>query len=277
MIEEDTQSSPGQSRSSLVATGVDPFAAVATEQADVPRAIAVAARPIGPASPGRVSLRGATRTYGTGATAIQALDRVDLDIAPGEYVVLTGPSGSGKTTLLNAIGGIDRLTAGSVVVDGVEVGRLDQRELTTFRRDHVSFVFQLYNLVPTLTALENVQLIAALTGGGSDRAAAALDAVGLADRCDRFPSELSGGEQQRVAVARALAKDTPLLLCDEPTGALDQASGRQILALIDELHRTHGRTVILVTHDESVAARGDRVVRMVDGRVVHDTARASEP
>jgi putative ABC transport system ATP-binding protein len=218
-----------------------------------------------------VRLRGATRTFGSGETAVNALNQIDLDIAPGQYVVLTGPSGSGKTTLLNAVGGIEALTSGTARVDGATIGGLESRELTEFRRDHVAFVFQLYNLVPTLTALENVQLIAELTGGDRERSVTALTAVGLAEHLDRFPSALSGGQQQRVAVARALVKDTPLLLCDEPTGALDQASGEQILGLIDELHQSHGRTIILVTHDEGIARRADRLIRLVDGRIVRDS------
>ena len=229
--------------------------------------------PTGQSSPPMVRLRGATRTFGSGATAVDALNQIDLDIAPGQYVVLTGPSGSGKTTLLNAVGGIETLTSGTATVDGATLGGLESKELTEFRRDHVAFVFQLYNLVPTLTALENVQLIAELTGGGRTRATAALTAVGLAEHIDRFPSELSGGQQQRVAVARALAKESSVLLCDEPTGALDQASGRQILELIDELHERHGRTIILVTHDQSIAHRADRVIQMVDGRIVEDTVQ----
>lgn len=227
-----------------------------------------------------VRLRAATRTYGEGPTAVHALDHVDLDITPGQYVVLLGPSGSGKTTLLNIIGGIDTLTSGSVEVAGSAIAGLDRHQLTDFRRDHVAFVFQLYNLVPTLTALENVQLIGELTGGGRERAETALHAVGLGDHLDRFPSELSGGQQQRVAVARALAKETPVLLCDEPTGALDQASGRQVLDLLGELHRDHGRTIVLVTHDPTIATRADRVIRMLDGGIdadeINHTATAEQ-
>lgn len=226
------------------------------------------------ASASMVRLRVATRTYGDGATAVHALNQIDLDITAGQYVVLLGPSGSGKTTLLNAIGGIDTLTSGAVEVDGAPIGGLQGPQLTEFRRAHVAFIFQLYNLVPTLTALENVQLIAELTGGGRDRSAAALTSVGLGEHLDRFPSELSGGQQQRVAVARALAKETPVLLCDEPTGALDQTSGQHVLDLIDELHQ-NGRTIILVTHDESIAARADRVIRMVDGRIADDAKNGS--
>ncbi len=218
-----------------------------------------------------IRLRDARRTYGEGPTTVHALDGIDLDIQAGQYVVLLGPSGSGKTTLLNVIGGIDTPTDGSVAVAGEEVRDLGRRRLTDFRRHHVAFIFQLYNLVPTLTAVENVQLIAELTGGGRSEAEAALRSVGLGAELDRFPSELSGGQQQRVAVARALAKNTPVLLCDEPTGALDQASGLQVLDLLDTLHRDHGRTIVLVTHDESIASRADRVIRMVDGRIARDT------
>ncbi len=217
-----------------------------------------------------VCLRTATRTYGEGPTLVKALDEVDLDIGAGQYVVLLGPSGSGKTTMLNAIGGIDTLTSGSVEVNGTLIGSLGRQELTEFRRINVAFIFQLYNLVPTLTALENVQLIAELTGGGRPKATEALGAVGLGDLLDRFPSELSGGQQQRVAVARALAKETPVLLCDEPTGALDQVAGHQVLDLLDELNEDHGRTIILVTHDAAIATRADRVITMVDGRVRSD-------
>ncbi|MDH3683120.1 MAG: ABC transporter ATP-binding protein [Acidimicrobiia bacterium] len=224
-----------------------------------------------------VRLRSATRTYGEGATLVRALDRVDLDIAAGQYVVLLGPSGSGKTTLLNIIGGIDTLTSGTVEVNGSVVEDLDRQQLTEFRRANVAFIFQLYNLVPTLTAVENVQLIAELTGGGRERSVAALAAVGLGDHIERFPSELSGGQQQRVAVARALAKDCPVLLCDEPTGALDQASGQQVLDLLGELNREHSRTVVLVTHDETIAERADRVIHMIDGRVDGDRAGAGAP
>jgi putative ABC transport system ATP-binding protein len=218
-------------------------------------------------------LERATRTFGQGETAVDALHNLDLEIAAGEYVVLLGPSGSGKTTLLNVVGGIDSLTSGRVVVDGIDLTGLGRAELTEFRRAHVAFVFQLYNLVPTLTAVENVQLVAELTGGDRRRAAAALASVGLSEHLDRFPSELSGGQQQRVAVARALAKEAPLLLCDEPTGSLDQESGRQVLDLLDTVC-DGGRTVVLVTHDESITDRASRVVRMVDGRVVADSGLA---
>jgi len=223
--------------------------------------------------PPLVSLEDVSRVYGEGETEIRALDGVDLQIDKGEFVVLLGPSGSGKTTLLNVIGGIDGATSGSVTVDGQALDGLDGRQLTAFRRDHVAFIFQFYNLIPTLTAVENVELIGALTGGSRDDAERTLGAVGLGDHLDRFPSALSGGQQQRVAVARALAKNSPLLLCDEPTGSLDQASGNQVLELLDALNHDHRRTLVLVTHDESIAERATRVIRMTDGRIVTDTKR----
>ena len=218
-----------------------------------------------------VSLRSVSRTYGEGQTEVRALYNVDLDLGTGEFIVLLGPSGSGKITLLNVIGGIDSATSGTVSIDQQDLGGLKPRQLTKFRRDHVAFIFQFYNLVPTLTALENVQLIAGLTGGGTKESTAALDAVGLGEHLDRFPSALSGGQQQRVAIARALAKNSPLFLCDEPTGALDQESGTQVLDLLQQLNRDQQRTLIIVTHDESIAGRASRVIRMLDGRIVSDT------
>ena len=218
------------------------------------------------------TLSGVTRIYGAGDTAVRALDGIDLTIEAGEYVVLLGPSGSGKTTLLNVLGGIDTATAGRVIIDGQDLDGLSPRQLTTFRRQHVAFIFQFYNLVPTLTAIENVQLIAELTGGGRNESAAALGSVGLGEHFDRFPAELSGGQQQRVAIARALAKNSPLFLCDEPTGALDQTSGGQVLELLGELNADHGRTIVMVTHDESIAARASRVIRLVDGHIISDDA-----
>lgn len=225
-----------------------------------------AARPSQPA----IALRGVDRIYGRGVTEVRALDGVDLEIGPGQFVVLLGPSGSGKTTLLNVIGGLDRPTSGVVEVDGIAVAELDREALGAFRRERVSFVFQFFNLIPTLTAVENVELVASLTGADGERSAAALAEVGLVREIDRFPSQLSGGQQQRVAVARALAKETPVLLADEPTGALDQASGDEVLALLREACDEHGRTVVVVTHDASIGRIADRVLHMVDGRIVSD-------
>ena len=218
-----------------------------------------------------VALRGVRKAYGEGELAVRALDGVELEIAAGELVVVLGPSGSGKTTLLNVIGAIEPASGGSVIVAGRDLGALDEEGRTTFRRQSLGFVFQFFNLIPTLTALENVELIAELAGrGGAAHAGALLAEVGLGDRVDHFPAQLSGGEQQRVAVARALAGDPALLLCDEPTGALDPETGRVVLGLLREVNRASGRTVLLVTHNGAVARMADRVLRMRSGRIVDD-------
>jgi len=216
---------------------------------------------------GDVVLDGVQKIYDRGAVPVHALRGVDLTLPAGELVVVLGPSGSGKTTLLNVIGGIDSPTGGSVRVDGEDIGRYDERRLTEYRRRTVGFVFQFFNLVPTLTAHENVALIAELTGGAGN-ARRMLEQVGLADRLDHFPAALSGGEQQRVAVARALSKRPRLLLCDEPTGALDLETGRSVLGLLRQLNRDEGLTTVLVTHNNAIAAMADRVVRMRSGEVV---------
>lgn len=218
-----------------------------------------------------VRTEGLRRVFGEGETAVVALDDVDLEIGSGQFVVFLGPSGSGKTTLLNLVGGIDGPTAGEIDVDGAAVSRFGAAERARFRRDHVSFVFQFFNLVPTLTALENVQLIASVAPDDIMSPDDALNAVALEDKLDRFPSQLSGGEQQRVAIARALAKRSRVLLCDEPTGALDLETGRQVLALLRRANREHGRTVLLVTHNSVIATMADRVVRMRDGRIAGDS------
>jgi putative ABC transport system ATP-binding protein len=217
-----------------------------------------------------VRCRGLTRVFGEGDVAVRALDDVDLEIGPGEFIVLLGPSGSGKTTLLNLIGGIDEPTAGSIVVAGSDLGSLDKQGRTAFRRDHVGFVFQFFNLIPTLTAYENVRLITDIAGTDGDAAANALDSVGLTPRRDNFPAGLSGGEQQRVAVARAIAKAPPLILGDEPTGSLDLETGRQVLALLHRMNRERGITMLLVTHSAVIARMADRVLHLRDGRLVKD-------
>jgi putative ABC transport system ATP-binding protein len=226
--------------------------------------------PSGPDERALVVLEAVSKRYGEGAVAVVALKEVDLRIGAGEFVVVLGPSGSGKTTLLNLIGGIERPTAGRLTVAGRDLAALRPDELTTYRRETVGFVFQFFNLVPTLTALENVQLIAELTGRqATERSRGALEAVGLRERVDHFPGALSGGQQQRVAIARALVKGPPLLLCDEPTGSLDLEMGRQVLALLRDAVEV-GRTVLTVTHNAAIAGIADRVIRMGSGRVLED-------
>jgi putative ABC transport system ATP-binding protein len=217
-----------------------------------------------------IVLAGVSRTFGEGHAAVHALRPTDLAVAAGDLVVVLGPSGSGKTTLLNLLGGIDDATTGSIRVDGVALEELDDSGLTSFRRDHVGFVFQFFNLVPTLTARENVELVLELTGGDTSVVGEVLADVGLAERSDHFPGEMSGGEQQRVAIARAVAKRPPLLLCDEPTGALDVETGRQILDVIQHLHRERRLTVVMVTHNAVIGAMADRVIRMRSGEIVAD-------
>jgi putative ABC transport system ATP-binding protein len=218
-----------------------------------------------------ISLTHVWKTYGEGATAVHALREVDLNVPQGEFAVILGPSGSGKTTLLNLVGAIDEPTKGSINVDGVELEGLGAGETVTFRRNLVGFVFQFFNLIPTLTAAENVQLVAELTAkDGQARTERVLQDVGLADRGDHFPSQLSGGEQQRVAIARALVKSPPILLCDEPTGELDFETGRMILGLLRRLNREYRQTVLLVTHNASVGEMADRVVRLRSGAIVED-------
>ena len=215
------------------------------------------------------------KTFGEGRTAVHALRDVDLDGPQGEFSVILGPSGSGKTTLLNLVGAIDDATSGSIQVAGVDLAALSVDEQVRYRRENVGFVFQFFNLIPTLTAAENVELVADLTSNnGADRANSVLEQVGLADRMHHFPAELSGGEQQRVAIARALVKQPPILLCDEPTGELDFETGRMILDLLRRVSRESNQTVLLVTHNAAIGAMADRVLRLRSGEIVEDTRNA---
>ena len=209
---------------------------------------------------------GLQKTYGDGPTAVHALRGLDLVVARGEFIVLLGPSGSGKSTLLHILGGLDRATAGQVWFGDTDITALDDAGLTELRRRSVGFVFQFYNLVAGLTARENVQLVTDIAEDPMP-ADAALAMVGLTDRLDHFPAQLSGGEQQRVAIARAVAKRPELLLCDEPTGALDSATGVQVLRALVDANVTLGTTVLMVTHNLSVAAIADRVLRFADGAI----------
>ncbi len=211
-----------------------------------------------------------TKTYGTGDTAVHALEDVTFGIPRGEFVVMLGPSGSGKTTMLNVVGALDAPTGGDLHVMGTSLSDLGEDARTRYRLSSIGFVFQFFNLVPTLTAMENVELLAELTGGNAEtRARDALHQVGLGDRVDHFPGQLSGGEQQRVSIARALVKDVPLLLCDEPTGALDIDTGINILRVLRDTTE-RGHTVLLVTHNSEIARMADRVLRLRDGRLVAD-------
>ena len=211
--------------------------------------------------------RALTKVYRTGAVAVQALRGVDFEAARGEFVVLLGPSGSGKSTFLNIIGGLDRATAGEVWFTDHPLADMSERELTLYRRDHVGFVFQFYNLVPSLTARENVQLVTEIARDPM-RAEDALAVVGLADRLDHFPAQLSGGEQQRVAIARAIAKRPEVLLCDEPTGALDSQTGILVLEALVRVNAELGATTLVITHNVTIQEIAHRVVHFGDGRIV---------
>jgi putative ABC transport system ATP-binding protein len=221
-----------------------------------------------------IEIRGLTKVFGSGQTAVRALDGVDLEIGRGEMVAIMGPSGSGKSTLLHLLGALETPTSGSIALAGRRFDGLDDRELTLLRREGIGFVFQFFNLLPSLTAEENV-LLPALIAGLRDEAIAAraralLDRVGLAGRTTHLPSELSGGEQQRVSIARALLMEPALILADEPTGNLDSKSEAQVLELLAELNRDEGHTIVMVTHDPDAAAVAGRVVFMRDGRIESD-------
>ena len=213
-----------------------------------------------------VELRNVKKIYQMGEVTIPAADGVDFAIEKGEFVVIVGPSGAGKTTVLNILGGMDTCTSGEVIVDGRDIGQLKGKGLTAYRREDIGFVFQFYNLVQNLTALENVELALQICKDPLD-AATVLKDVGLEDRKDNFPAQLSGGEQQRVAIARALAKNPKLMLCDEPTGALDYNTGKSILKLLQDTCRVRGMTVIVITHNSAIAPMADRVIRIRNGRV----------
>ncbi len=208
-----------------------------------------------------------SKVYQMGQVQINALHDTSFSVEKGELVVIVGPSGAGKTTLLNILGGMDTLTAGKVTLDGKEISRFSRRQLTEYRRHDVGFVFQFYNLIGNLTALENVELANQICADPMD-AVQVLQDVGLGDRMKNFPSQLSGGEQQRVAIARALAKNPKLLLCDEPTGALDYQTGKAILKLLQDTGRKTGMTVIIITHNSALTAMADRVIKVRSGTVI---------
>lgn len=213
-----------------------------------------------------VRLKDVTKVYQMGEVTIRAVDGINLNIAKGEFAVVVGPSGAGKTTVLNILGGMDTTSSGEVWVDGSNIAQYSHRKLTGYRRDDIGFVFQFYNLVPNLTALENVELASQICKDSLD-AKSVLEEVGLGERLGNFPAQLSGGEQQRVSIARALAKNPKLLLCDEPTGALDYQTGKAILKLLQDTCRKKGMTVIVITHNSAIAPMADRVIKIKNGQV----------
>ena len=213
-----------------------------------------------------VKLEQVTKVYKMGEVEIHAVDGINFEVKKGEFVVIVGPSGAGKTTVLNILGGMDTASTGRVLVDGKDIAKYSPRKLTGYRRDDIGFVFQFYNLIPNLTALENVELALQICKNPMD-AQKVMEDVGLGERLDNFPAQLSGGEQQRVSIARALAKNPKLLLCDEPTGALDYNTGKAILKLLQDTCRKKGMTVILITHNSAIAPMADRVIKIKNGMV----------
>ncbi len=222
-----------------------------------------------------IQCRGVSKSYHKGSTVVTPLEALDLDVPKGEFLALMGPSGSGKTTLLNLLSGIDSPTSGSLVIAGVEIAKLSRRDLTKWRASHVGYIFQLYHLVPVLTAFENVELPLLLSPISKKerhaRVETALALVGLSDRMHHTPSELSGGQEQRVAIARAVVADPPLLVADEPTGDLDRESAIRILDLIRQLARDHGKTIVMVTHDAKAAAAADRTLHLEKGQLLENS------
>lgn len=213
-----------------------------------------------------ITFNNVKKTYKVGDVEINASDGVDFEVNKGEFVVIVGPSGAGKTTILNLLGGMDKATSGQILVDGQDVAKYSERQLTQYRRDDIGFVFQFYNLVQNLTALENVELATQISKNPLD-VRMVLERVGLNKRLDNFPAQLSGGEQQRVAIARAIAKNPKLLLCDEPTGALDYQTGKAILGLLREMCDKYTMTVIVITHNSALAPMADRVIHLKNGKV----------
>ena len=214
-----------------------------------------------------IEFENVTNSYGSGTAQINALSEASFEINKGEFCILLGSSGAGKTTLLNMLGGMDTITSGQIYFDGRDISALSKKELVEYRRHDVGFVFQFYNLIPNLTALENVEIAAQLCKEPIP-AKEALGMVGLADRENNFPAQLSGGEQQRVAIARAVAKNPRLLLCDEPTGALDYVTGKAVLKLLYDLSRERGMTVIIITHNQAIAPMADRIIRIKSGKII---------
>ena len=219
---------------------------------------------------GFVALKDVKKIYQMGEVKIMAADGIDFEIQKGEFAVVVGPSGAGKTTVLNILGGMDTATEGQVLVDGTDIAKYSQKQLTAYRRDDIGFVFQFYNLVPNLTATENVELALQISKNPL-KAEEVLKDVGLGHRLNNFPAQLSGGEQQRVSIARALAKNPKILLCDEPTGALDYQTGKSILKLLQDTCHKKGKTVVVITHNLAIAPMADRVIEMKNGKISNIT------
>ena len=213
-----------------------------------------------------IEFKNVTKAYDLGEKKLLAIDNINFTIGESEFVVLLGPSGAGKSTILNLLGGMDFATSGEIIINGKNIANYKDEELTEYRAENVGFVFQFYNLIPTLTALENVALTKAVVKGALD-AAQILTSVGLGDHLNKFPSQLSGGEQQRVSIARAICKNPTMLLCDEPTGALDSETGVVILSLLQQMSRENNKTVIIVTHNAALAQAADKVIRIKNGKV----------
>lgn len=221
-----------------------------------------------------IEFKNVTKSYGTAGQEFKALDSVSFSIDAGEYVVILGPSGAGKSTLLNLLGGMDRATSGDIAVSGIKVNGLSDDALSQYRAENVGFVFQFYNLIPTLTAAENIALVKSIVKNPIG-VQTALDMVGLLPHADQFPAQLSGGEQQRVSIARAVAKNPAVLLCDEPTGALDSQTGTTVLQMLRKMSREGNKTVIIVTHNSILAETADRVIRLKNGRIHEITVNAA--
>ena len=216
-----------------------------------------------------ISLNNICKYYGENETLVKALDDINIDLNKKEFVVILGPSGAGKTTVLNILGGMEHADEGHIFFDGKDIVTLNDKELTNYRRFDIGFVFQFYNLMPNLTALENVEIAKELSKSSLD-SKQVLEEVGLSERINHFPAQLSGGEQQRVSIARAIAKNAKLLLCDEPTGALDYVTGKQILKLLHDLCKKNNKTVILITHNQAITKMADRVISIKNGQITND-------
>ena len=219
-----------------------------------------------------LEIKNLCKTYGNGNTAVKALDNVSFSVEKGEFVAIIGPSGSGKSTLLHILGGVDTQTSGSVIIDGTDISKLDETALAIFRRRQIGLIYQFYNLIPILTVEENMTLPLLLDGKKPDKAVIKelTEALGLNDRLSFLPNQLSGGQQQRVSIGRALINNPALMLADEPTGNLDSKNSHEIISLLRRFNREHGQTVIIITHDESIALSADRTIAIVDGKIVKD-------